>query len=156
MPLNIPQIPRLGANRRFNIADVSLNIFGTTITEFAKGSKIALANPEGKLVYLEDMIGGAGIFLKTPSQYYTLELALAPKGNDVNTIRAIWALADIPGAEMPVGPVMLTMRGDLWMFAWEEAGLLEFPPFSLGAESDPVPIKLGGIAQYMQKPPASI
>lgn len=151
----LPQITPLGAARGYNIANVSLTVFGVAIREFAKDSKIGFEKPDGKVEFLEDMVGGSGIFAMNPSQKGILKFSLAGQGDDVTLIRQIWAQAELTRT-MPVGPVLLTMAGDTWTVAAEKAALSKFASMSWGTTPDPAEVAFEGVFVFTLKPASSI
>jgi len=151
----LPQITPLGAARGFNIANVSLTLFGVPIREFAKDSKIGFEMPDGSVQFLEDMVGGSGIFAGNPSQRGVLKFQLAGQGDDVTMLRAAYAQW-LSTRVLPVGPVGLTMAGDTWSLTAEKAALTKFPSIGLGTTPDPVDVELTGVFLFTLKPASSV
>lgn len=151
----LPQVAPLGANRGYNIANLSLTVFGVPIREFAKDSKVTFEMSDGKVEFLEDMTGGSGIFAQNPSQKGTLKFQLAGQGDEITILRAAYAQS-LESRQIPVGPVVCTMSGDSWALAAEKASLSKFPTAGWGTTPDPADIELTGVFKFTLKPASSV
>lgn len=154
-PFVPPQIPLLGSTRQYSASDLIVSVLGNPITEFAKDSKVTFEFADGKVAFLEDLQGGAGVFHDNPSQKGTLKFSLSGVGDDVNTLRAIWA-ASRASRTLPIGPVALTRQGDIWAIGAAFATMTKFPSMSYGGGADAVEVEFEGVFTFTIKPVSSI